>query len=61
MTRTPSPVPHTQRSLRAPRPGRRASRDRPTPQHQTRLVARLTGRDRWLTRLVAEHRVLTSA
>jgi len=61
MTRTPSPVPHTQRSLRAPRPGRRASRDRPTPQHQTRLAARLTGRDRWLTRLVAEHRVLTSA
>jgi hypothetical protein len=60
MTRR-SLVPDLQRSLRAPRPGRRVERARPTPEHQARLAARLTSRDRWLTRLIAEHRVLTSA
>lgn len=65
-SRSPS-VPLTQRDLRAPRPRHPAHSSGParraptTAEHQARLAARLTARDRWLTRLLAEHRVLTSA
>jgi hypothetical protein len=50
-----------QRDLRAPRPRRPAARAPATAGHLARLAARLTPRDRWLARLLAEHRVLTSA
>jgi len=59
-SRSPS-IPLAQRDLRAPRPRRPAARAPATAEHLARLAARLTPRDRWLARLLAEHRVLTSA
>ena len=40
--------------------GRSARRERDLPAAAARLTGRLTGRDRWLLRMLLEHRVLTS-
>jgi hypothetical protein len=55
--------PTPQRALRLVRPQRlaeRAGRATTTTEHQAALAWRLTDRDRWILRLVHEHRVLTS-
>ena len=51
---------HQQRDLRAPIPQRPSLRLAASAEHQTNVAAHLTTRDRWLARMVAEHRVLTS-
>lgn len=50
----------TQRELRAPRGGRPISRAAATADLHAILARRLTARDRWLARMLAEHRVLTT-
>ncbi|WP_040698608.1 replication-relaxation family protein [Nocardia vinacea] len=50
--------PDRQADRRAPRPERRTVRPRPVD--TTALVARLTERDRWILRMLHEHRVLTT-
>ncbi|MFE0099817.1 replication-relaxation family protein [Streptomyces sp. NPDC059009] len=67
MTRTPLEVnpamitnPGPQRSLRGHRPKRLSGRTAATGDYLARLAPRLTPRDRWLARLVYEHRVLTT-
>lgn len=52
--------PTTQRSLRRPRQARSGQRPANTDAHQAALAVRLTPRDRWLLRMLHEHRVLTS-
>ena len=52
--------PTPQRALRAHQDGRPSERAALTPDHQTMLAAHLTARDRWLARMLHEHRVLTS-
>lgn len=52
--------PTPQRQLRSPRPARPTQRAAATPEHQALLAARLTTRDRWLIRMLHEHRVLTT-
>ncbi|MFD3579200.1 replication-relaxation family protein [Streptomyces sp. NPDC058644] len=52
--------PRPQRSLRGHRPQRPGSRIAATGEHLARLAPRLTPRDRWLARLLLEHRVLTT-
>jgi hypothetical protein len=49
-----------QHQLRAPKPSRPQSRSTMSPDHYAMLAGRLTVRDRWITRMVAEHRTLTS-
>jgi hypothetical protein len=49
-----------QRDLRAPMPERPSLRWAASAEHQTQVAAHLTARDRWLARVLAEHRVLTS-
>lgn len=52
---------HTpQRALRSPAPGQPTPRHANTADHQARLAWRLTPRDRWIIRMLHEHRVLTS-
>ncbi|MEU5437170.1 replication-relaxation family protein [Streptomyces sp. NPDC020719] len=53
--------PTQQRSLRGHRPKRPGGRAAATGEHIARLSARLTPRDRWLVRMLYEHRVLTTA
>jgi Replication-relaxation len=60
-SRDRSAVPGVQRDTRAPRPSRTVPRVRASAEHTAALAGRLTARDRWLTRLLAEYRVLTSA
>lgn len=55
---TPLPDPTPQRHHRRARPAIGLSRPRPVPHEQ--LAARLTARDRWILRMLAEHRVLTT-
>lgn len=50
----------TQRHLRAPRPGRPTTRVAATGEHLAALAQHLTQRDRWLARMLGEHRVLTT-
>ncbi|MGW6054458.1 replication-relaxation family protein [Streptomyces sp. NPDC055189] len=52
--------PGPQRSLRGHRPQRPGGRTAATGEHLARLAPRLTPRDRWLARLLHEHRVLTT-
>ncbi|WP_418156069.1 replication-relaxation family protein [Actinoalloteichus caeruleus] len=52
--------PTRQRALRGHRPTRPTPRAANTVEHQTRLAGRLTPRDKWITRMLWEHRVLTS-
>jgi hypothetical protein len=52
--------PTRQRGMRAPRPALPAGRLADHPDHQARLSWRLTPRDRWIMRMVHEHRVLTA-
>ncbi|GAA5109020.1 hypothetical protein GCM10025762_15240 [Haloechinothrix salitolerans] len=49
-----------QKDLRAPLPQRPADRAAASPQHHAWVAAHLTRRDRWIARMLAEHRVLTS-
>ncbi|MCK2241854.1 MULTISPECIES: replication-relaxation family protein [unclassified Crossiella] len=49
-----------QRKLRGHLPQRPTPRAAATGAHHTRLAARLTPRDRWLARMLFEHRVLTT-
>jgi hypothetical protein len=56
MTANPPP----QRALRGHLPARPTPRDATGGEHLARLAARLTPRDRWLARMLAEHRVLTT-
>ena len=51
---------HPQHDLRAPIPQRPSLRVAASAEHQARIAAHLTARDRWLARMLAEHRVLTS-
>jgi hypothetical protein len=51
----------SQHALRSPRGGGRSPRAVNTAEHQARLAARLTGRDRWLIRMLFEHRVFTTS
>ncbi|WP_307870548.1 replication-relaxation family protein [Saccharopolyspora endophytica] len=51
---------HQQRDLRAPMPNRPSLRFAASAEHQAQVAAHLTARDRWLARVLAEHRVLTS-
>lgn len=53
--------PTPQRALRAHRPPRLSPRTAATAENLARLAPRLTARDRWLTRMLHEHKVLTSA
>lgn len=53
--------PTPQRRLRGHRPARPGPHAANTAEHQARLAARLTDRDRWLAHMLAEHRVLTSS
>ncbi|KOG53169.1 hypothetical protein ADK76_28820 [Streptomyces griseoflavus] len=55
---TTAPLP--QRALRSHRPPRPTPRAATSPAHLARLAARLTPRDRWLARMLHEHRVLTT-
>lgn len=48
---------HAHRGLSPTRPEPRATN---TPEHQARLSWRLTDRDKWILRLIHEHRVLTA-
>lgn len=52
--------PTRQRSLRGHRPSRPTPRLANTQDHQAALAARLTPRDRWIIRMLHEHRVLTA-
>jgi len=52
--------PVAQRHLRAPRGARLADRAAVTAEHLAFLAGHLTARDRWLARVLHEHRVLTS-
>ena len=52
--------PTRQRTLRGYRPTRPTPRSANSADHQATLAARLTPRDRWLLRMIHEHRVLTS-
>jgi hypothetical protein len=52
--------PTRQRSLRGHKPTRPAPRAANTADHQAVLAWRLTPRDRWIIRMLHEHRVLTS-
>jgi hypothetical protein len=52
--------PPQQRAFRGPRPIRPGSRTAATGEHLARLAPRLTQRDRWLARMLYEHKVLTS-
>jgi Replication-relaxation len=52
--------PTPQRKLRGQQPARPTARVANTAEHQARLAWRLTARDRWLIRMVHEHRVLTT-
>lgn len=52
--------PTPQRRLRAHRPERPAPRELNSAEHHAWLARHLTGRDRWLCRMLFEHRVLTS-
>lgn len=52
--------PTRQRILRAHKPTRPTPRAANSAEHQTTLAARLTPRDRWIIRMLHEHRVLTS-
>lgn len=56
-----SSYPAPQRDLRGHRPGRPSDRAALTGEHHAYLAAHLTPRDRWLARVLAEHRVLTAA
>lgn len=49
-----------QRELRSPKPPRPVPRAKITDEHHAVLARRLTDRDRWLVRMLHEHRVLTS-
>ncbi|GGM80955.1 hypothetical protein GCM10012275_59500 [Longimycelium tulufanense] len=49
-----------QRDLRAPIPARASAREATSAEHQARVAAHLTIRDRWIARTLAEHRTLTS-
>ncbi|MGH3833497.1 MAG: replication-relaxation family protein [Pseudonocardiaceae bacterium] len=53
--------PTQQRTLRGHRPARPTPRAANSTDHQATLAARLTPRDRWITRMLHEHRVLTSS
>lgn len=57
---TPITNPTPQHALRGHRPTRPGGRVANSPALQARLAARLTPRDRWLLRMLHEHRVLTS-
>jgi hypothetical protein len=52
--------PTPQRSLRGHRPQRISQRDATISGYIARLATRLTERDRWLARMLYEHRVLTT-
>lgn len=52
--------PTRQRSLRGHKPTRPTPRAANTAEHQAVLAWRLTPRDRWIIRMLHEHRVLTS-
>jgi protein involved in plasmid replication-relaxation len=52
--------PTRQRTLRGHKAGRRNPRAANTTEHQAVLAWRLTPRDRWIIRMLHEHRVLTS-
>jgi hypothetical protein len=49
-----------QHHLRTPKPARRQPRSTMSPDHYAKLAGRLTMRDRWIARMIAEHRTLTS-
>ncbi|WP_238783036.1 replication-relaxation family protein [Streptomyces monomycini] len=53
-------APLPQRALRGHRPPRPTPRAATSPAHLAHLAARLTPRDRWLARMLHEHRVLTT-
>lgn len=55
-----STYPTPQRQLRGHMPSRPTSRLASTGEHQAWLARRLTARDRWLARMLYEHRVLTT-
>lgn len=55
---TTAPLP--QRALRSHRPPRPTPRAATSPAHLARLAHQLTPRDRWLARMLHEHRVLTT-
>lgn len=50
----------SQRDLRSPLPAQVSSRVAASTEHQARIAAHLTSRDRWIARMCAEHRTLTS-
>ncbi len=52
--------PTPQRKLRGQQPARPTARAANTAEHHARLAWRLTPRDRWLIRMLHEHRVLTT-
>jgi hypothetical protein len=52
--------PTPQRSLRGHQPQRLSQRHATTSAHLAQLAASLTARDRWLARMLFEHRVLTT-
>ncbi|GAB3901404.1 replication-relaxation family protein [Kibdelosporangium lantanae] len=52
--------PTPQRNLRGHKPARPTPRVANSPDHQAFLAARLTARDKWIIRMLHEHRVLTS-
>ena len=53
--------PTRQRTLRGHRPTRPTPRTANSTDHQATLAARMTPRDRWIIRMLHEHRVLTSS
>lgn len=57
---TSAAVPTPQRAHRAPVARRPVGRVAVTGDHVARLAPRLTRRDRWLARMLAEHKVLTA-
>ena len=54
----PGPIP--QRALRGHRPSRPNPRVAAGTEHHAQLARRLTPRDRWLARMLAEHKILTT-
>lgn len=52
--------PTPQRTFRTPKPGRPTPRVAASGEHLATLAHRLTDRDRWLARMLHEHRVLTT-
>ncbi|NYI91800.1 hypothetical protein HNR02_007092 [Amycolatopsis endophytica] len=52
--------PTPQRALRGHRPARPSPRVANSAEHQAALAVRLTPRDKWIARMLWEHRVLTS-